>query len=192
MRLTMSLRDKIIREILADVPKVDYTTLITAHVRESCKRVLPPAIAALIDTPEEHRLNQLHMYVTNSIGQMCGVGSVYAPGVVHSDMNPVGMGTTYGVHNFFTREDCKEYNRLVGLASEQHISLQDIERELRTTLRPYSSTIKLLEDFPKFKKYIPPEPEVTQNLPMVVNTKAVDLLISSGWTPPTPPSTTNL
>lgn len=192
MRLTISLRDSILREILADVPKVDYTTLITAHVRASCKRVLPAAVAAIIDTPDEHRLNQLNMYVANKEGRMIGVGSVYVPGVVHSDMNPVGMGTKYGVHNFFTGEDSEEYDRLLELAEKQHVSLRAIESELRSSLRPYNSTIKLLEDFPKFKKYIPPEPEVTQNLPMVVNTKAVDLLISSGWTPPTPHSTTNL
>lgn len=159
MKLTKTIRDAFVRQVMDDVPSFDYDEQVRAAVMKLAVAELPPKIrAAWNDT-------DLRKYVAT---YYCYGGhvSVTVPGRRRDD------SSTFSEH-----PAVQEILALKAVQSEERKGLRDKLRGVAYSV----TTHKALSDaLPEFAKYLPPdEAAVNRSLPVVAN--VVASFVKAGW-----------
>lgn len=152
MRLTNAMRDKILKAVMADVPKIDYESQVNAILDKYAHDALPVELRVAIERNPDIKNYLATGYVCSSRVSNC---HYIAPEEVKAEIQPI-------------RE----------LSYAQNNRHYELERELRGVFDAVTTTQKLAKMFPEFEKYIPKETENTTNLPV---TKVIGDLMNAGW-----------
>lgn len=168
MRLTNSMREKMLANIMADVPKVDYETQFHDAVR---KKVVPLQAAAGISGVDPLRLQSPSVYVRAT--------KKYS---AHHNF-PCLTGSGRGLITAEVENLCKdsELKKLVDQHHEQQQVRNELSGKLRHKLLTFHTLEKLLEAAPEFKPYVPSDmpPKATPMLPAC--TDIITDLTKLGW-----------
>lgn len=167
MKLSQSMKERIVAKIMADVPQHDYQA-------EADKTILPIAIARLPMHVQrlyksEHR-SYLHFYSVRPSG-----GGVY---ISIPTTGWIQAGHTIGV---LGEEGAAEFDRLGKAAIAQKVRRKELQRELMGNIKSCTTVASFKAKFPNLAAYAPEQEAPVANLPA---TQVFDNLAALGWTPP--------
>ena len=158
MRLTKTIKDQIISAIMADVPEVDYDTLIQdTAVKEGLKTV-PPEIMRLKDKYPEWIKGENYFYIPN-FRSLC---------ILHSS-DSKSVENTKGI----IAPLIKKYN-------DQVYERKTMKAKLEASFASITTDTKFAELFPDFVKYMPSEVKSATGF-AVATTEVLDGLKKLGW-----------
>lgn len=163
-RLTKTMRQAIVRAVMADIPKVDYFEKERIIKERAAYRQMPLEVKAVYDKPG------LHKYLSE--------GS-----------ESTSLQTIKGRHAYQYFRGCpdiialneKERTEIGALQKrmhEQERSRAAAEGSLSSSLEGFTTVKALRDAMPELAKYLPNESEPTKNLPAV--TGVVDILKAAG------------
>lgn len=164
MRLTNSLREAIMRQIMDDVPYVDYDDQMQAYVSARAVAKLPP----LIKRVYEDKSLRPYLNHENHTYNWMWEGEKY-----YDYFNHVGDDVV------LNEEDIIELTRLKKLDQEQQALHNELRQKVRNILNGVSTTQAFAKALPEFEKYVPKEDEKAKNLPALAN--LVSDFIKAGW-----------
>jgi len=161
MRLNKQDKATIIRQIMDDVPQIDYHAQAQKLIQEHFRRLLPPAIKKIADDKD------LSRHLEKS--QMC-----------------LGSGFRYSycaVVGNFSSADKKpieaELDKIGDANVQQNNDRDEIKKKLEVAFAGINTRKQALEAFPEFEKYLPEEDVGLRNLP--ITTDVMPALVQAGW-----------
>lgn len=154
MRLTETLRDAFVRAVMADVPRVDYETMIADEARRMSIANMPKWLQ---DACAKHK--ELLGYLRTT--------SDWASGASFFTAGPR------------TEENKAALARLVEQKSEQRSARQALEGKLKNAARGCNTVKQLADALPEFAKYLPKENAVDRSVPAMANVVAD--FMKAGW-----------
>lgn len=162
VKLTNYLRDAFVRQVMADVPKIDYTELLRKALMKAAADKLPPKVAATWKDPA------LKVFINTSYANVAGQ-SVHIP-------RPES-----GFENWRTEV---ETDTAVLALAEKHTAqkqhLADLESKVHSVAYGVTTRKALADALPEFAKYLPPdEAAAIRSLPVVANVVAD--FVKAGW-----------
>ncbi len=169
MKLTNAIRERMVRSILADIPRRDF--------QHEAEAVVLPAAIELLPAPVKrvYKDSATRPYVRHAaVRTDCGALYVQIPcceGDGYSVNEPV---------RFIGEEAWAAFQKLCGENSEEKDSLRTAKRQLEIGLGGCSTDKQVRDRFPDLAKYLPAQEEVA-NLP--ATTAMIDSLKSLGWQP---------
>lgn len=167
IRLTNDMRDTFIDKVMADVPRVDYSSKVNDAAQAVARLDLPAAIAKL------HKNHETAAYITMltihfrdrdgaPAGEFVGVS---VPGANHDKVKAVIL---------------KEIAPILKAWTEQVKTHTDLRRNLRAVAYHCTTHAQLAEAFPEFARYLPQtNHDATRNLPALAN--VVNDFVKAGW-----------
>jgi hypothetical protein len=159
MRLTNKMKSLIIKQIMDDVPRVDYAEQARVWLQEFYTNRCPPVIQQILaDKNVAHHIKHTNKYV------MYPVGTIAVPGN-HDGVLP--------------DKAAKKMAELNELLSEQNAAASKLMTSLKTAFAGINTRKKALAMFPEFEKYLPEEDESIANLPTVMS--VIPALVEAGW-----------
>ena len=158
MRLTKTIKDEIIAAIMADVPKVDYYTLIQDTATKEGLKTVPPEIMRLKDKYPEWIKGEKFFYIPN-FKSLC---------ILHSS-DSKSIETTKGI-----------IAPLVKKYKDQLDERKAMEAKLEASFASITTDTKFAELFPDFVKYMPSEVKPATGF-AVATTEVMDGLKKLGW-----------
>ena len=171
MRLTVELREKIVRGIMADMPALspkllkDYRDTMDKRAREIAREQMPEKVRALYDDPT------LRQYVHHEYAYVCCVGytlPTFKEGEFRRDTR---LGRIIEVDPVFDTAH-KAYDK-------QREDTRNIQNQLALNVAIPRTVKAFVEMFPDLAKYAPQEPTpATANLP--ATTQLMDSLRAAG------------
>jgi len=171
MRLTNTLREAIIKSILADVPTEDYDSKIRELAQKAVLAVAPKCVQEtfkvnplLLDTCYLYGLFPLrhqNHFVRGAVGSFMETADASYKAWPVSDDHRI------------------ELIALREAYAAQIERLTDIESKLKGVVYSVTTTNKLCELLPEFDKYIPKDEEKTAGVPALAN--LVTDLMAAGW-----------
>lgn len=158
-RLTKSMRDNIMSNIMADVPVKNYRDILSEFLNKSCLTLLPPEIQAFHGTPAWRFISVQQVWFD-------GIGHISVAGLpesswssfAHNNPDPIWKALSNILDTEGIFEQFKVYTK-------QRLEMRD---KLKHLLASASSVKKLREVLaPDLHDYIPEDDEiVTANLPV--------------------------
>lgn len=158
MRLTKTVKDQIISAIMADIPEVDYDTLIQDTAIKEGLKTVPPEIMRLKDKYPEWINGEKYFYVPNFRG-IC---------LWHSS-DSKSIETTKGI-----------IAPLVKKYKDQLDERKTMRAKLEASFANITTDTKFAELFPDFVKYMPSEVKPATGF-AVATTEVLDGLKKLGW-----------
>ena len=170
MRLTVELREKIVRDIMADMPALspnllkDYRDTMDKRAREIARDQLPAKVRAIYDDPD------LRPYINTEYVGICCVG-YQLPTVPRGYANTRALIQDTETDPAFDTAH-KAYDKL-------REDIQRIQSQLAFNVAIPKTVKAFVEMFPDLAKYAPQEPTpATANLP--ATTQLMDSLRAAG------------
>ena len=157
MKLTKTMRDAFVNQVMNDVPRVDYIEQARALVLKTVEDMLPPKVLAVWKDP------QLNHFINTDWNFYYGI-TVTCPGRTAWEL-PEHVD--------------QELQRLVAANEAQTAKLDELRASIRAVAYSVTTTEKLRAVLPEFEKYIPTKPEKATNLPALAN--IVAKFIEAGW-----------
>lgn len=154
MRLTETRRDAFVRAVMADVPRVDYETMIADEARRMSIANMPKWLQ---DVCAEHKELLDYLHTT-------------------SDWE---SGASFFSAGPRTAENKADLARLVDLLAKQRAARQDLEGKLRGAARGCNTVKQLADALPEFAKYLPKKNAVDRSVPAMANVVAD--FMKAGW-----------
>lgn len=153
MRMTESMKQSIVRAVMADVPKVDYIEMASEVVRQAVFRAAPESIQAALQDKKclDYLKNDAVKLFENKAGR-----SVYA-----------GFRGYIGNKLRFTDAENEKLKEIQALSRKQEVMLEDLESKVSRALAGFSTAKRAVEALPEMAKYFPKEPEKIIGLPVV-------------------------
>lgn len=169
MRLTNTMRDAFVRQVMDDVPSIDYTEQIRKLTFDAVFDVLPPLIQKAWKDPKL----QHHVYTTTIYSGDC---TVIVPGRWSDSWRSGKLENIPGILGG-RLEAIKQLQEKLVEQNKQRINLTERLRQAAYSC----STVKTLKEMlPEFAKYLPPdEPAAMRTLPVVTNLVAD--FAKAGW-----------
>lgn len=153
MKLTRYDKQVFIRNVLADVPQVDYEDTLRKKVVADAISKLPEEIKKVYADPllrDYVVCTYANIPIPMKIGYHPQV-SIHVPGVKYQVPKQGSLAI--------------EINDLAEKIAAQRTALSDLEIRLRNTSEPITTLARLKQVFPELEKYMPKEPHKTQDLP---------------------------
>lgn len=158
MRLTNTIREAYIRQVLADVPTVDYTEKIRDTAMRVAIKQLPEAVRKIWEGPDRKYLQMKYISIS-------GI-SMSVPGHPEQGRDSVSCD--------------KEIEKLVDEKNKAFSKLNELRQKLRGIVYGCTTTKALAEALPEFVKYLPRDtPAPSRSLP--VTTGVVSAFKEAGW-----------
>lgn len=154
MRLTETLRKAFVRAVMADVPRVDYDTMIADEARRMSIANMPKWLQ---DACAKHK--ELLGYLRTT-----------------SDWESGASFFTAGPR---TAENKADLARLVERRAQQRAERQGLEGKLTDAARGCNTVKQLADALPEFAKYLPKENAVDRSVPAMANVVAE--FMKAGW-----------
>lgn len=156
MRLTNYLRANLVTAIMADVPRIDYKSLIPDAAMKAAISIMSPEAAKLYKTHPD----------------WAGKGSVYVKDhgyvvVPFASVTVVVDAVNAAVKDLVIKSD---------LQNEETSAMRG---KLSASFSNITNTKDFAQRFPDFAQYLPEDEKVVANLP--ATTEVMDLLAKSGW-----------
>lgn len=159
MRLTNAMRDAFIRQVMNDVPRVDYD--------EQIQKIALSAIVAAMPTNVREAFNNNPDWINTEHIDLPGAGWRRRPCPTHSRPS-------------IAEADADAMRKLRVLDEAQDKLREELEAKLRAAAYACTTNAKLLELLPEFEKYIPKDGAASsRSLPVVQNMVAD--FIKAGW-----------
>ena len=158
MRLTKTIKDQIIAAIMADVPKVDYDTLIQDTAIKEGLKTVPPEIMRLKDKYPEWIKGESYFYISNFRSLL----------ILHSSDSK----------SIETIEDI--IAPLVKKYKDQISERSAMKAKLKASFASITTDTKFAELFPDFVKYMPSKVKPATGF-AVATTEVLDGLKKLGW-----------
>lgn len=171
VRLTKSMKEDIVTGILRDTPMGNF--------RDKAEKALTTYIVSTL--PEFVR----SMRDNKSMNKFLTGASVYLP--LHPgrssqtvSVSILGLYSNHGITlNSLPPALVQELQNLMTLHEEEVFKRDKLKSQLNAILYRYTTSAKLLKDYPDFEKYIPfPD---HPPMPIAVNTRVLDELENLGW-----------
>lgn len=180
MRVTKSMIDTVVKQVLADVPTVDYERQMQDHIDRVLRYLIPEDIRRYItDGGDMRRLYDEGFWIpyTHSDGRSSN-HYVRVKGLLHSDLpNTQEAKTALYEERGLPTYISNMYSRIY----DQRTLLANIENKLRQSLSAYTTVKRMREDFPELARYLPEDtPPQTRNLPMVLDKSVLKELKNAG------------
>lgn len=165
MKLSISLRNSIVRAVMADVPRVDYDDQIRELARQHAIKGLPPAVAKVYADPDLRAYLSLTPATVGSRPYTCYV-----------------IGPSSGAEFVKHMEGIDDaVSALISKDNAQRQVLHEMRLKVRAAVYAHTTTKSLLKAYPEWEKYIPQDPSAvrTPNLPAPAN--LISDLVKLGW-----------
>jgi len=158
MRLTNTIREAYIRQVLADIPAVDYTEKIRDTAMRVAIKQLPEAVRKIWEGPDRKYLQMKYISIT-------GI-SMSVPGHPEQGRDSVSCD--------------KEIEKLVDEKTKALLKVGNLRTKLSAVAYGCTTTKALAEALPEFAEYLPKDtPAPTRSLPVV--TGVVSSFREAGW-----------
>ena len=159
MKLTKAIRQSFVRAVLDDVPQVDYKEKARKLIQDHFVSLMPPAIKKIYANRElrEEYLHKDYVHYYFFTAQ-------------------VFMGHSQDLKGNIIEHTLKELREA---EKEQEKQYDELESKLEGIARSFTTTQKLIEQFPEFEKYLPTEAEQLKNIPAVA--EVIPALMAAGW-----------
>ena len=154
MRLTETLREAFVRAVMADVPRVDYATMIADEARRMSIANMPKWLR---DACAEHKELLDHLRTD----QDWASGASFFLAGPHTEENKAALA------------------KLVAQEKAQCAARLELRRKLEKVVRGCNTTKQLADALPEFAKYLPKENAVDRSVPAVANVVAD--FMQAGW-----------
>lgn len=172
MKLTKDIREQFIKDVMAEVPCVDYLQLIEDVAQKDFYNSFPPEIKAIWDNPKLRK----DYLPAKSAYQSCDAHC----------LEEDTTGYIY-VYNGLTQELSKaakdEIAELRQQWNVQVLRRKALREKLSSVVNGVKTTQRLYEVLPEFEHHIPKEKEPTAMLPIASD--VVASFMKAGWKPVT-------
>lgn len=160
MKLTVGMRDAFVRQVMDDVPEIDYKEMIRSAALADAIEQMPTKVRAVWDDPATR--------------DWIETWTIHAASVTITLPCPV-------------RDDFKLSKKAAALlegwekkSGEQNDQRTDLKAKLRAVAQSVTTTQALLSALPEFEKYIPKDPAAAlRTLPVLAN--VVTDFVKAGW-----------
>lgn len=160
MKLTNTMRDAFVRQVMDDVPQMDYDEQIRKAAVKAALSLVPPVVKKAWEDKESN-------------------GFVETTTIYGSTIPSPRGWTDKDVYHNKVRE-VPELKELVNKRDAQRDSRRALTEKLRSVAYSVTTVKMLKEAMPEFAKYLPADqPTAVRTLPVVAN--VVNELVKAGW-----------
>lgn len=161
MKLTNLMREAFVRNVMNDVPTVDYDEQYRKLALEAAVDRMPPEVLAAY--------KKFPLWISVRYGSLTkGGGWIEVPAPEDLDMS-----------EFVSSVYAKKLKFITDLSSKQSTTQTDLRKRLEAVAKASTTTQALLKHLPEFEQYIPKDAQASTNLPAVQNVVAD--FVKAGW-----------
>lgn len=160
MKLTKAYKAAFVRQVLADIPQVDYNRLARDLIVGEVLSQFDENTLALYKNPKTRPHLRSDWYSTPS---------------------PLSTVSIPGCRDLYKPSDelVEEIRSYARLAKQQEETLKDLKIKLTLAIEPCTTLNRARELLPEFEKYLPEETKGSPTLPAIAN--LVTSLLEAGW-----------
>lgn len=175
IRLGKGTRDDIVYGVMLDTPSPKFREQAEKALRKYLHSLLPTFVQTMIDSKE---MNQF--LVHGSIYWNFPLGTTGKTSTI--SMSVLGLPNNYGVTvSSLPPALVTEIVDLLKRQIEAEIQRDKLRMQVKGIVSKYSTSAKLLADYPDFEKYLPIPPEPA--MPIAIATDTLKELELLGWNP---------
>jgi len=161
-KLSKTIRDGIVEDIIADIPQVNYRAQAEKLMRDCISEQLPNEVKNMLKTPYAHRLDTGYFRCAFS-----------------NHTIQVAVRGAYTNAEKISDEVKARVMELGALHRTQLEQRDQLTRKVTSMLAAFTTVEQVRKACPEFEKYLPSPIQPVKNLPSVTNTVA-DLMLA-GW-----------